>query len=98
MIYKFRSKATGDLIMLGPHGDQILRLLGRDPAPQGIIEPGAMAAAIAALEAASAADDEGGDADDAPGSSAVSLRRRAWPMIQMLRRAQAEGESIVWGV
>ncbi|MBZ8141190.1 hypothetical protein CLD22_14910 [Rubrivivax gelatinosus] len=98
MIYKFRSKATGDLIMLGPHGDQILRLLGRDPAPQGIIEPDAMAAAIAALEAASAADDDGGDADDAPGSAQVSLRRRAWPMIQMLRRAQAEGESIVWGV
>ena len=36
MIYKFRSKAAGDLIMLGPHGDQIMRILGREPAPKGI--------------------------------------------------------------
>ncbi|MCW5640107.1 MAG: DUF1840 family protein, partial [Rubrivivax sp.] len=39
MIYKFRSKAAGDLIMLPAHGDQLLRLLGREPAAQGIIEP-----------------------------------------------------------
>jgi hypothetical protein len=38
MLYKFRSKAAGDLIMLGPQGDQLLRLLGREPARQGIIE------------------------------------------------------------
>ena len=25
MIYKFKSKAAGDLIMLGPQGDQMLR-------------------------------------------------------------------------
>ena len=30
MIYKFRSPATGDVIMLGPQGDQLLRLIGRD--------------------------------------------------------------------
>ena len=52
MIYKFRSKAAGDLIMLEPHGDQLLRLLGREPAPKGIIEPAQMPAAIAALQAA----------------------------------------------
>ncbi|HNJ83875.1 MAG TPA: DUF1840 family protein, partial [Piscinibacter sp.] len=28
----------------------------------------------------------------------VSLRQRAWPMVEMLRRAQAEGKEIVWGV
>ena len=37
MIYKFKSKATGDLIMLGPHGNQVMALLGRYPAAQGII-------------------------------------------------------------
>ena len=44
MIYKFKSKATGDTIMLGPNGDQMLRLLGRDPALKGIIEVAAMPA------------------------------------------------------
>jgi hypothetical protein len=36
MLYKFKSKAAGDVIMLGPNGDQVLRLLGRAPAPSGI--------------------------------------------------------------
>ena len=31
MIYKFKSKATGDTVMLGPNGDQLLSLLGRQP-------------------------------------------------------------------
>jgi hypothetical protein len=52
MIYKFKSAATGDVIMLGPHGDQLLRLLGREPALKGIIEPGQMALAIQTLQAA----------------------------------------------
>jgi hypothetical protein len=104
MIYKFKSKATGDLILLGPHGDQILQIIGREPAPRGIIEPPAMDAAIAALEAAIAAEtdaaaDPHADEDEAArGPRAVSLRQRAWPMIEMLRRARAEGHPVVWGV
>jgi len=38
-MYRFKSKADGDLIMMGPVGDQILRIVGREPASQGIIEP-----------------------------------------------------------
>jgi hypothetical protein len=52
MIYRFRSKAAGDVVMLGPSGDELLRILGREPAPKGIIEPAAMPAAMAALQAA----------------------------------------------
>lgn len=105
MIYKFKSKATGDLIMLGPHGDRVLRLLGREPAPQGIVEVAAMDAAIAALEQAAAEDDDarreassGDEAQAARIARQVSLRSRVWPMIQMLRRAREAGEPIVWGV
>ena len=36
MLYKFHSKAGADVIMTGPHGDQLLKRLGREPAPQGI--------------------------------------------------------------
>lgn len=100
MIYKFKSKAAGDLVMLGPQGDQLLTIIGREPSPRGIIEPGAMDAAIAALEAAIAAetapaDDAGEDRD---GPRAVSLRQRAWPMIELLKRARAEEQPVVWGV
>lgn len=112
MIYKFKSPATGDLIMLGPHGDQLLRLLGREPAPQGIIEPAAMPAAISALRqaieqdeaqqgaaaepAATTDDDEA--SDDEARQRRVGLRQRLWPMVEMLRRAHAEDAPVVWGV
>ena len=46
MIYKFKSKAAGDVIMLRPHGDQLLRLIGREPAAKGIIEVADMPAAM----------------------------------------------------
>lgn len=102
MIYKFRSKAAGDVIMLGPNGDRVLALIGKDRTPQGIIEPGQMAGAIAALsaavaedEAARAAADAG--ADDSPRPEGVSLRQRVWPLVEMMRRALAEDEPIVWG-
>ncbi len=104
MIYKFKSPAAADLIMLGPHGDQVLRLLGREPSAQGIIEPAAMPAAIAALQAAvdgeepTPADAETAAADDEPARPAVGLRQRLWPLVEMLRRAHAAGEPVVWGV
>jgi len=98
MIYKFKSAASGDVIMLGPHGDQLMRLLGRDPAPKGIIEPGHMAAAIQTLQAAMAGEEgQAADTDD-ENKDPVILRQRLWPMIDMLRRSQEAGEPVVWGV
>ena len=96
MIYKFKSPATGDLIMLGPLGDQMLRALGREPSPKGIIEPADMPAAIAALQAAIAADERPAEQDDKP--APVGLRQRLWPMVEMLRRALAADAPVVWGV
>jgi len=103
MIYKFKSAASGDLLMLGPQGDQVMRLLGREPAPQGILEVVALPTAIAALQAALARAEEPpadaaavATADEA--AQAVGLRQRLWPMIEMLRRCEAAGEPIVWGV
>ena len=102
MIYKFKSKATGDVIMLGPNGDQLLQLLGREPAPKGIIEVADMGAAIDALNEAVRADEtRGGDAaegDEEQAQKGVSLRQRVWPMIEMMKLARAEGHPIVWGV
>lgn len=109
MIYKFKSAASGDLLMLGPQGDQLLRLLGREPAAKGIIEVASMADALAALQAAIAAEEQAGAAPPGPATAndeaagepaqpAVGLRQRLWPMIEMLRRCQAAAEPIVWGV
>ena len=111
MLYKFRSKAAGDVIMLAAGGDQVMRILGREPAPQGILATADMPAAVAAIEAAVRADDEARRAaptddaagnDEAAGSPArrdrVSLRQRTWPLLEMIRRSQAAHADIVWGV
>ena len=106
MIYKFKSKAAGDVIMMGPNGDQVLRVIGKEPAAQGIIEPADMPAAIAAIEQAIATE-EGAKADatsdkdknkDDKAHDRVSLRQRAWPLVEMLKRARAANQEIVWGV
>lgn len=110
MLYKFKSKASGDLIMLGPHGDELMRLLGREPAAQGIIEVDAMPEVLRLIEAAVAAEEglrqsqgvssrgDAGDERDEKGEPRVGLRQRVWPMVDMLRRSLAEKVPIVWGV
>jgi hypothetical protein len=95
MLYKFKSKAAGDVIMLQAHGDQLMRLIGREPAAKGIIEPADMPAAMRALQDAAAQAQAGSDAD---GERGVGLKQRVWPMVEMMKRAQAADEPIVWGV
>ena len=99
MMYKFKSKATGDLIMTQPVGDRVMTLIGKSPSSQGIIEVDQMAAAMSALEAAVAVESpRAGDDDDAsPRADTVSLRQRVWPLVEMMKRALAEKQPIVWG-
>jgi len=86
--------------MFGPQGDQLLHLLGRGPAAKGIFEPAEMPGLITTLQAAVDSEEGGAaDAGDEDGRKpAVGLRQRLWPMIDMLRRCQAAGQPIVWGV
>ncbi len=104
MLYKFKSRATADLIMLEPHGRQIVSILGKAPGASGIVTAAQIPAAIAALEAAVAADEAQPPVDEAQDEAAaddrkdaVWLRQRAAPFIDMLRRSAAEGVDVVWG-
>ena len=111
MLYKFKSRATADLILLEPHGRRLLQAMGREPARQGIVTAAQIPSAIAALEAAVAADErrraEAAQADEADEAKetesgdaeqdTVTLRQRAAPFIDMLRRSAAEGQDVVWG-
>lgn len=107
MLYKFKSKAAGDLIMLEPNGRRVLEIVGKDAGPKGIILPEEMPAATQKLEAAIAREDAEHKAaiDEAkakgqvpPQFDNVSLRQRALPFLDMLRRCQQAGADIVWGV
>ncbi len=110
MLYKFKSKVTGDLIMLEPNGRQVLQLIGKSDAAslvKGILQPPDMPAAIAALERAIAEDDAvqqqrlqeaKAAGEKPPRSETVSLRQRAVPFIDMLKRCHQADKEIVWGV
>ena len=109
-MYRFKSKATGDLITLKATGDQVLRIIGKEPAAQGIIPAATLPAAIAAIEhavvaaEAAPANDAASarqvavDPHDTEARDKVSLRQRAWPFLEMMKRAHAEDADIVWGV
>lgn len=112
MLYKFKSKATGDLIMLQPNGRRMLEIIGKisagdGDADKGIILPEQMPAALAALTAAvsqEAADRKAALAqalernEAPPRFEAISLRQRALPLMEMLQRCEKAGHAIVWGV
>ena len=119
MLYRFKSRATADVLMLGPQGDTLLRVLGREPCARGILTPEQMPQALQAIEAAIAADEQAraeraertacdarGIAAHAPGAEeddkgargdALPLKRRLWPVVEMIRRALADNEPVVWG-
>ena len=107
MLYKFKSKAAGDLIMLEPNGRRVLEIIGKDPGPKGIIQPAEMAPAMRALQAAvereeaeqqAAIQDAQAKGQVPPRFEAVSLRQRVQPFVEMLRRCEKAGKEIVWGV
>ena len=107
MLYKFKSKVTGDLIMLEPNGRQILNLVGKDNQAKGILLPQDMLAAIAALEQAIAQDEAALEqrrqaaqaaGETLPRADMVTLRQRAVPFIDMLKQCERAGKEIVWGV
>lgn len=110
MLYKFKSKATSDLIMLGPDAQRLLKLMGSDAGPKGIFTVEQQPEAIAALEAAIAQDEarmaemlvkrvaEGVDVEPAASKETVSLKRRAQPLLEMLRRSLTAKVDVVWGV
>ena len=107
MYYTFKSKAAGDLLMMEPVGSELLRAIGQEPKPRGIIEASAMPSAIEAIERAIAREEALASqtvADTATVSTessrdeAVTLRQRAWPLVEMMKRAQLENANIVWGV
>lgn len=107
MIYKFKSNAAGDVIMMGPAGDAVLRLIGKSPAPKGIVEVAEMPAAIAAIERAVADEEAARERAEREAAAegkkpapaeGVTLRQRAWPLAEMMKRSIDEKADIVWGV
>lgn len=105
MIYKFKSQADADVIMLQSNGDQMLTIIGKEPSAQGIITVAQIPSAIAALEAAievheaveAKRREHPGLVVEVEGDS-VMLRERAAPFLELLRNSAKVGKDVVWGV
>jgi hypothetical protein len=52
MLYEFKSKATGTVVMTGPVAERMLAIIGKDPAARGIITVEQLGPAIEALQQA----------------------------------------------
>lgn len=106
MLYKFKSEAGGDVIMLEATGKQLLAMMGKGPDAQGILLPEQMAQAKAALEAGIAREEQlqqeraqAAGAEASQGAAqGVSLRTRAWPLVTLIERSMKAQVPIVWGV
>jgi hypothetical protein len=111
MLFKFKSKACADLIMLDADARRLLKImLGNDPV-KGIVLSHDLPKVIAILEQAVALDEaerknrqeqaqnRASSEDEASRpQNAVSLSQRAAPMLKLLRRSLAEESDVVWGV
>jgi Domain of unknown function (DUF1840) len=109
MIYEFKCRATGPLVMTQAVAERLLEIIGKSAGPKGIIAVDAMPAAITALDLASqqskAQDREIKDSDsgkterdDPQAQPSVTIAQRAFPLIAMLKAALAAQKDITWGV
>ncbi len=109
MLFKFKSAAASDLIMLEADGRKLLKIMLGDDPVRGIVLAADIPARIAALEAAVAQDEalrqqhaeqsaSDQENDEAVVLDAVRLSQRATPMLKLLARSLAEQSDVVWGV
>jgi hypothetical protein len=94
VIYKFKSKVTGDLIMLEPDAKRLLRIMDKTDQTKGILLAAQISDAMAAIEKALAHEENEGIQDP----KQVSLRQRSMPMLKMLKQCHDQSEDVVWGV
>ena len=113
MIYEFRSRATGSVVMTAKVAERLLALIGKPAGPQGIVTVAQLPDAIARLHAAIAEERRareiarqaaretaasGHDEDESGASEAIPLESRALPLIEMFERALAGQRDVTWGV
>ncbi|NJS37506.1 MAG: DUF1840 domain-containing protein [Brachymonas sp.] len=113
MLYKFKSQAGSDVIMLEATGKQVLQIIGKGTDAKGILLSAQMPAARQAIEAAISieeaqvkqrSDERGEDNREASNDAAhtaqqrIGLRTRAWPLVILMERSEKADVPITWGV
>lgn len=111
MLYKFKSKVTGNVIMLQANGQRVLEIIGKhtatEPSVKGILLPEQMPQALQALKDAVALEEAQqkeamaqAQAENLPMPrfEAIGLRQRTLPFMDMIRQCLKDDAAITWGV
>ncbi len=105
-VYRFKSRETGDLVMLKQHGKRLLEILGKDPSGPGVVMHQQMPAAVQAIrdaivleeaEQKRLREEASARGEVPPEFDQVSLRMRSAPFIEMMQRCEKAAVDIVWG-
>ncbi|CAG4882400.1 SSU ribosomal protein S5p (S2e) [Georgfuchsia toluolica] len=104
MLITFKSRASGDVIMLENNGEEMLSLFGKNPTDtKGIVTVEQLPGAISALKSATQADlatqrePANGDEQTETGNP-VSLHQRTLPLLELLERSLKDNVPVTWGV
>jgi Domain of unknown function (DUF1840) len=114
MLFRFKSKATADLIMLEADARRLLRIMTGAEATRGILRGETLELALRRLQTAVQEDEalrrrlqervRSGQAseqeidEDRQQQVQVRLAQRAQPMITLMERSLAQAADLVWGV
>lgn len=100
MLVTFSTKAHADITMFGDVAVALLKLAGHSGTVPSAILANDIPAALARLESGlqlvpAVEQDKAAGADDPEAEPAVPLRRRALPLLQLLRAAEAAGANVL---
>jgi hypothetical protein len=104
---RFSSPNSGDVPMLAAHARMLIEAMGKRADERGVITAKEVPAALALLRAAIDREsanappqpDDGDDPEERERRAQyVSLRHRAFPLMQMLERAAKAGKDVTWGI
>jgi hypothetical protein len=98
MLIKFDSDA-GTITMFGDAAVALLKMMGQSGVVPGAILGKDIPAAVDRLKrgvASAPADTPGAKTDDKEAEPNVSLRQRAFPLIDLLERAAGAGANVMW--
>lgn len=100
MLVTFRSKAYANVTMFGDVAATLLKMMGHSgTVPSALLArdiPAALQKLEQGLAAAPADKAEWRDPDDRDAEPQVGLKRRAYPLIQLLDAARAQGADVMW--
>lgn len=100
MLVTFRSKAYANVTMFGDVAITLLKMMGHSGTVPSALRARDIPPALHKLEQALAAvpadKAEWRDKEDKDAEPQVGLKRRAYPLIQLLNASQAQGAEVMW--